>query len=440
MSKIPKMYGVIKSQRNISFVLDGFQCTFFNSIIDSRDGAVKGELIKQNDGYIIGETVNGNYIHIYTGQDIEIDNQLTLNTWLYLVSPIPENISYMAISFEGGILRKLFYRSALKLDHTETDSYKPQVHFQNDCLTFELTNEKIKGKMSIKSIINEERSLEAGASISLSGPMLEICFDEEKTIISFPDILGYILNLCQFMAFRRNIMFEKIALKIRYSDNSGSYEEIAQCYIKFEGHASIIEKSIYNCITFNQLGKSTEKLLDSIVDNKPQKPQFNIGFLPESDKDAYKINSIKIREVCSALESELELMSIEVQHEAEFDCLINELKSLVKKHRKGENPLKNSKAYDYIFGNLRHLSGALSDRIERCSKEYQLLIDEISREEIDRIVDYRNNITHGNYMILNNDLADTAFKFFKLVYCCILKRIGLEDDMIIELFKRNIIS
>ena len=43
-------------------------------------------------------------------------------------------------------------------------------------------------------------------------------------------------------------------------------------------------------------------------------------------------------------------------------------------------------------------------------------------------------------MPLDNKLAETAFVLMELVYCCILKRIGLTDKIIKELFKWQLIS
>ncbi len=41
---------------------------------------------------------------------------------------------------------------------------------------------------------------------------------------------------------------------------------------------------------------------------------------------------------------------------------------------------------------------------------------------------------------LDNILAETTFVLMELVYCCILKRIGLTDKVIKELFKWHFIS
>ena len=137
----------------------------------------------------------------------------------------------------------------------------------------------------------------------------------------------------------------------------------------------------------------------------------------------------------------MELSKIQVQQETAFDNLVEKLKDIVKEDRDGIHSLTDPKSYDYILGTLRHLSGALADRIEKCFSEYQPLIGEyISREDIDKLVQYRNTITHGNFMPLDNKLAETAFVLIKLVYCCILKRIGLTDKVIKELFQRQLTS
>lgn len=242
------------------------------------------------------------------------------------------------------------------------------------------------------------------------------------------------------MAFRKNIRFEKVVLKEKSQVYPEINESIADCYVRYDDEQEL-EKHIVSCITFNDIGESIDKLLNSIVSNRPEKPQFNIGFIPENDKDVNIITSMKIREVCSALESEMELAKIKAEQEMEFENLVEKLKKIVEEHRDGENPLKNMKSYDYILGNLRNLVGALGDRIEKCFMQHQQEIGEtLSREQIDMIVNYRNTITHGSYMQLNEDLADITFILMKLVYCCILERIGIEPDKVKDIMKRRVTS
>ena len=434
MKNNAKLYGTVEGHENISFVLDGFQCVFFNTA-PAQSGFIT---LTQNQGFILGHITGGKYVYIYSSRDLKIWTQLTLNTWGYFVSSSPDITHYRAICFEGGILKKLFLQSSVEFEPIHEKETK--VRYHDDSLTYPLCNKKIKGNISIFSSPQEHMSVEEGDAITTGGTHLEITFKDEKEIQTFPEIFGYVLNMCQFMAFRRNIKFENITLKNKCEQFPEFMDSIAECHIRYD-YTQYTEKSFHSCLTFNTLGPCVTNLLDSIIDNKPNKPRFNIGFIPENDENVSFITSIKIREVCSALESEMELSKIQVQQEKAFDELIKKLKNTVKEDRDGIHSLTDSKSYDYILGTLRHLSGALADRIEKCFFEYQPLMGEyISRKDIDELVKYRNTITHGSFMPLDHKLADTTFVLTKLVYCCILKRIGLTDKVIKELFRRQLTS
>ncbi len=434
MENAAKLYGTAEGYENISFVLDGFQCVFFNTSPAPQNPTI----IPQNQGFILLRTTEGKYVYIFSNQDLKIWNELILNTWGYFVSRSPHINTYKAVCFQGGILNKLFFSSSIEFE--PTGDHETTVKYQDDSLTYPLSNKKIKGTISFFSSPHERMSAEDGESILTGDTNLEITFEEDKGLQTFSEIFGYVLNMCQFMSFRRNIRFNKIALKDKSELFPTLTESIAECYIRYD-HTHDTDKHIFSCLRFNTLGECVTGLLDSIVNNKPKKPSFNIGFIPEDDKTSTLITGIKIREICSALESEMELSKIQVKQEDAFDKLVAELKKIVIKDRDGIHSLTDPKSYDYILGTLRHLSGALSDRIEKCFVEYQPLIGEvISREQIDELVNYRNTITHGSFMPLNDELAETAFILIKLVYCCVLKRIGLADNAVRELLNQHLIS
>ena len=434
MQNTVKLYGVVEGYEKISFILDKFKCVFFNADPIPRSSVI----LPQHQGFILGCTSQNKYVYIFSNQDLKIWNELTLNTWGYFVSSSPNIKTYKIICFEGGILNKLFSPSSVCFEYT--DGLEIKGKYQDDCQTYPLLNKKIKGNISIHSNPHERRTAENGDLISTGGINLEITFDEEKVIQTFPEIYGYILSMCQFMTFRCNIRFEAIAFKDHVENFPQMIDSVAECYVCYE-HAYDTDKRMHSCLTFNTLGESVTNLLDAIVNNKPKRPHFNIGFIPEDDETVNYITSMKIREICSALESEMELSKIQVQQEETFDQLVSKLKSIVIEDRDGEHSLTDSKAYDYILGTLNHLSGALSDKIEKCFFEHQPLMGEwISRKQIDEFVKYRNTITHGSFMPLDNSLAETAFVLIELVYCCILKRIGMADNVIKELFKWHITS
>lgn len=431
MEQNKKIYGTLLGNEEISFALDGFCCVFFKT--------KNAELIcvKSNNSFIVGKTTEEEYVYIHCKSDIRIRNKVTLNTWFYFISKNATATKFDSISFQGGILNKLFYKSALDFDYGESLSHK--IIYKDDRQRYQLSGEQIKGSLVVKSIVRECMSVESGNSIEVAGTELALEFDEAKNICCFSNIYNYVLNMCQFMAFRKNVGFDTIILKLKSQDYPDYYEEFAKCYIKKE-NVSDTEKSIYKCITFNILDECVGSLFQLIVDNKVAKPKFSLGYLPENDKDANVISSIKIREICSALESELTIKKQQVKKNKEFDNLISELKKIVKNHKESDSPLSEPKAYDYIMGTLRHMQGALADRIESCFNEcYTLIGESCTRKQIDDIIKYRNVITHGDYMPLDEELVETTYVFINLVYCCILKRSGLADNKIRELLVEKMI-
>ena len=60
--------------------------------------------------------------------------------------------------------------------------------------------------------------------------------------------------------------------------------------------------------------------------------------------------------------------------------------------------------------------------------------------DIGEFVKYRNSITHGSEGLISMVVGETAILLRGLVYCCILKRIGMSEEEIGELVKRHKIN
>lgn len=61
----------------------------------------------------------------------------------------------------------------------------------------------------------------------------------------------------------------------------------------------------------------------------------------------------------------------------------------------------------------------------------------IDPNDIKNFRDYRNKETHGNYNLLNMDIGITALHLAVTVYCSILHRSGVSDQILIELCKKR---
>ena len=428
-----KLYGTVVGQEHISFALDGFTCVFINSHTDSRSM----EKLNQKQGCIVGKTTGNKYVYLYCGQEFKIHREATLKTWLYFVSSDPEPGAFQSLILTGGVLNKLYWKAGLR---TKEEGGRRFLDFRKDSMKWELKGKALEGTLEVASGIREGVSAEKGDYIEVTDTTLELILGQPREFSDFSEVYGCLLRLCQFMAFRQNVGFDRILLGRKSENIPELYEEMAECFVRHDWE-QITEKKIFSCITFQALGDCLPPLLASIAENRPKKPKFNIGFIPEHDKDVYFITSMNVREVCSALESEMELSKVKVERDAEFKKLVTEMKGLVKAHRDGEHPLKEANDYQFIFGTLDHMSGALADKIEICFQKYQPLLGEyISRRHIDELVSYRNTITHGSYMQLDGQLAETTFILMKLVYCCVLKRVGMEDKKVRELMERRVVS
>jgi hypothetical protein len=130
-----------------------------------------------------------------------------------------------------------------------------------------------------------------------------------------------------------------------------------------------------------------------------------------------------------------------------LDCLINEVKEVIKKHRNSETHLEN-KTYDMIFSSISHWSMAASEKIyalyEKHFDELNLIsphsMRKLDMKDVQEFIKYRNNITHGSTGALNIQIAETAYILCGLVYCCILTRIGMPKENIKKLCGCKILS
>ena len=62
---------------------------------------------------------------------------------------------------------------------------------------------------------------------------------------------------------------------------------------------------------------------------------------------------------------------------------------------------------------------------------------DISDEDINQFVKYRNNITHGSFRVMESSIAKTAYILSGLVYCAFLSRIGVSREKILYLCKNR---
>ena len=158
---------------------------------------------------------------------------------------------------------------------------------------------------------------------------------------------------------------------------------------------------------------------------------------PKDEIDAKTMDVGKIRNICSALEMELDLGGVRLETNPQIKKLIDSVKKVIKEHREGENKLSD-KTYDNIGGNISHWNQPLVERACRAWEQHEAILlplinkydIEITQEKIYKFVKARNDITHNGFTGLNEEVANTAFALMGLIYCCTLTRLKMKPEEI----------
>lgn len=435
--------GIIKTDKgNVSFYGEDFKFTFMNS--DTNEEIV---IDADENGYIWGKTYEGKVIAIYTNQSIIIKDTKVLYTWNYIISRY-SNVSkestnsFKGIRFKNGVIRTIYPCNALHEDLEKSKDGILAYRVVNDrkSYSFNAGDETI--DWIFGSEINQRMSLEEGNSLSNGNAFLDILFDNPKDYKTFYNWYGYVCDFCSFLTFRNNINFEKIIL-LRQTPNNRN-EEFAECYVKSEGDVSL--RKFINIIPVSYIENSmfNEMIMNILKQDKKHKG-LPIFITPKNDKDAKIMDVGKIRNICSALEMELDLGGVRLKSESNMKVLIETIKKDVKEHSNGKDPL-TSKEYDYIFGNISHWGQPLSERVYNSWKQHKDNIQpllslygiDIDKEKIEAFVKARNNITHNGFTGIDEDVAITAFGLTGLVYCCALTRIKMPIELIKDVMGRRL--
>ena len=263
-------------------------------------------------------------------------------------------------------------------------------------------------------------------------------FSKEQALHTVIRHYNVLKDLLSFMMFRRNVGFDDIILLTKTDDETADgrgYTRTANVFIKRD--EPLTEKRQFEGILFEEIEEALPAFLSVLYNDKIRSYLYVDGYLPDNDDSVLRMTNMRIREICSALECEMGLIQ-QGQTDENLEALINEVSDIVKKHRDGENPLP-PKTYDNIFGSISHWSAAASDRIIALYKQYQEVITHIKPNRfgiftddaaIEAFIQYRNDITHGKFRILTTEIARTGYVLMGLVYCCVLKRIGLSEEQI----------
>lgn len=423
--------------KNFNFYIDDHSVTFMCT--DQTEIMLHGP-------FVFGHTFGYKNIAIYKGKDdISFQGIKKINTGAYIIASYnglrTQWDDFNSIEFKGGTLNQLFCCNALIKETLNNGTI--QLHQNNDSLRYKFQSNGHPCELVIGSGVHEQFGFE-GMNISNNEVHLILKFDGPQPLDSAFKYISNITDMLSIMLFRKNVGFDEIYL---HHNEKG----LSKMQIFLKKESTFSEKNLMSNITFYDLGKNLPELASIIFNSEDKKPAYEIGFYPCSDKDIHFMSNDKVRLICSALECELSFIdNLCIPEEEHLQELIEDVKQLIKQHKKHKNTL-SPKTYDLIFSSLRNWSISASDKITQLFHQYEREISaleelmqnnvHISDNDILELIKFRNNITHGSYRIIDQKIATTAFLLQGLVYCCLLKRIGMNNNEILYLCQnRKILS
>ena len=436
-----KLTGVVNIDScRIPFFKNDFVFDFTTLDVSPLQHWLPAEAKETNEGFVTGYTHSGHYIAIYTGcETFRVNATSSLHTFLYITSK--GNASDMwcgqpfdGITFCGGCVDKIYHTNAITSDDLFTEKEitlklndeKKEFCFKNS------NDEKIKAIFSTS--VSMGRSVEKGFSIKEDGRFLNVSFENKCTLKDVPVIIRNINRILSFLVFRRDLHFDKIFLTMK--TERADYEPVAEVHLERKNET---KKSPIQTLSVHNLGENCEAFLSLMWNNFIG----TTSYIPEKDSDANAIKATNIKEICSALEYEIDHTDkLLTQEDLSLRTLIETIKQVVRDHRNSDSPLPQ-KTYDFIYGSISHWSQPLSDQIIALWQKHREAMDVISsrisvdltESEIEAFVRYRNKTSHGSNLILSNDIANTAILLECLIYCNVLSRSGMTKERIVEICK-----
>lgn len=464
---------IIQGDIKVAFVGDGFKFTFI----------AYGENITlevDDCGYIWGKTDDNKVIAIFVRQSFRISQSRVIYTWNYILSSCAGSTvdlmkHFRGIRFENGGIKSIFPCNALRRNWEVEDRARKENN--SEILAYEIfpdTKElhissqdfmqikkidyskyrKIDCTWKFSSRIMQRISMREGITLQNTTSVLDIMFEEDKDYTTFYDFFGYLRTILSFMTFRSEVGFEKVYL-LKQNPERDSLNDFAECFIK---SSNAMEETR----TFNEvihIWTVTEDIfkhlfISAVLHNgkygNGEYAPLPISILSTSRKNLYKITPSMIKEICSCLEVELDSAGIGIEKGNEFKQLVNEVKSVVKKHCGGENPLEKG-VYDQIFGSIKHWGDSLADRAIKAWNEYKeelkpfvsqtgfLLETDEMNEPILELIKARNSITHSGFSDFDEDVKEAAFLMYGLIYVLALVRLGFDREFIEDLMRQHFI-
>ena len=428
MDNSKKIYGYISLDgEKYAFAIDDYIGRIFNGV----SGITWGENIEVPK-ILYGVTDQNYEIIIEVTQARKTTNCIMFSTPYYVIGR-SNNIHYdfshfNKISFVGGNINSILDPSLIY-----EDTFEPNIRDNGCCIKFK----PLKDVTSIYKVSLNDKNVKLTTTIypyqdrkdnklGVTNSVFSVEFESAQEIQELRTWYKLIYKIVTLLVQQQNVDFDRITI----TSGENSHGE-AYVYVKHD-FSDLCDKKPIRAISIKEFDTIMDKFIIAIEND-----EFSINFLPKSNRDARYITYEDIKNICTALEFEYGKSDVRLKKEDAIEQLVKQVKELVKKY-KNSHPELTEKSYNNINSNLKNWSSPVAEQFNALYENKKELIDKIINlkqvyldcEKIQKIVTFRNNITHGSKPTINKDIVETAYALRVLVYATFLSRIGLSDDAI----------
>ena len=264
---------------------------------------------------------------------------------------------------------------------------------------------------------------------------LRLDFEEDQPISSVETHYKYVNQLISFMTHNRENHIESIYIVPCDDQLQGAKK---QCLVHIRDN-DIAKPHNDVCLSFDYLGNSVSMLLQLIYNNSEEKPTYSLGFIPRNKSDKV-VTDETVRAVASALECEFdadnELTLPVIPELADLCENVREKVRAFQREHKGNDSISND-LFNMIYGDIKRWNGTTREEIIALFNKYRSYMDNyfafeatIDEKDIGAFVKYRNDISHGNYRVMNSQIRKTTLAMKVLVYLSLLHRSGVPYEQL----------
>lgn len=419
MNEKKKITGIFSNNGNeYSFVMSDFEIT----ILYNGKNIEEKEIIPE-EGYIHVESYDCKRYLIAISKSVKIIFSVNVIFDFYIES-YNDMISYefSGIEFLGGSINDIIAKNRLGIPKNKKGVFEVPYDENEQVKKYNIQSDNLTAVLTLNSLIDATLDFEEGKEIIADGNKY-IELHLELKLNEVVKHFNYIIRIIKILTYRDNVGdFKTFLLK--------EDKRVAECHYKFRNMYKS-NKRRGESICLDWLNEEQINKLFSVI-LKSDKYGFSIDFL-QTDEKMHDVEKERIINLVTGIESLLNI--IQEDFASKHAELIKSLKSIINNDSSLDVKEKND-----INGYISHINKGIKDRIkeefnknkETLEKWMKLHAMEIDNRDsiIDDMIEYRNHHVHNDIGDLTPELANNSTLFDIMIYCFLLKYIGLDEKKI----------